>query len=768
VQEAKQALTPGVGAKPALPPRAVLFAVAATRYLPRTMQEVDGAAAVAAVAPLVNEEAAAPLAMVGSLAKCLAANEFLGLASPLREELELTSSQAPEKQMPQLTAEDGFAALAERTTLHALVASLVVHIAGAFTNDPAAVNPLAEYALEPQACKELWMLASPGNEEAMILKAVSAADGKGLTPYSCQCGFKFLVADCGGTNQAGRCPTCKRPIGNVAGAGDYTPAAGQMRLNANGQWEEASKAPGAPIDANAAMDRLPDQPGYLRHANEDLENPFYALQRAGSTIGSIAFRTLHLLVHLSLLAGHLLREACTKTPAEDEAAVRSSAVQLGGLLHNQIDLGIGDAALQCWRYALLDLDTLHQLLPSCSNEGLCAFLHKIIEELPAWCGELQRQASAGQPSKLNSAVKRNAWETSFESKYIKPFSSTMQDRVQQCVASYGVSTEVPLICRTIDEDRALLDEKLTAEQLYRPVLMRIITVPTDRVLKTGFFSDPVNLEKHQFLNLVLRTQTAIQLPCFCHLLLPHPCQHALHLMPPAGHETLIRALQYMWPILDWERFLRDNYSRKIARPSDEERVSGSVTVEKALFGEDVDKDVKLQAKPKYEALVKAFNGLVQMIQQSPKLATRYEDMAGCRNGRVAKEQLEQHKLKALNSRQKLSYVCLDDKDEGLLLLTFLKVLASLQNDFLEQVLAMVPTCAALKAFDMGGGAVSFNPKSKQQVSHPVRAAHTSRHPFVAVARCRRASKLSCKSCSRRTFCNRGPTWKPALRAMTTY
>ncbi|CAK9110700.1 unnamed protein product [Durusdinium trenchii] len=152
-----------------------------------------------------------------------------------------------------------------------------LHLAAAVWTAPGGVGfagPLKQVAL---GRLKGFLPAMPDDEEEMILHALfdgyrTGHFGSGHTRYQCQCGFKYIVADCGQAVGTGRCPNCGRPIGGVQYA-DH----GNRRLDAQPRQGHAGEA------------------GYIRHAASRER------RQAVRELTPLPYRALHFLMHSALL-----------------------------------------------------------------------------------------------------------------------------------------------------------------------------------------------------------------------------------------------------------------------------------------------------------------------------------------------------------------------------------------------------------------------------------------------------------------------------------
>lgn len=203
-----------------------------------------------------------------------------------------------------------------------LFMSVLLHVISRAMSDPIS-SPFGRYLLDPGLLTTEFLPTMPSNEERDLLMAL----GERVTRFECQCGFRYLVGECGAPMQAGSCPKCRRPIGGQS----HRPHAAQQRLD------------------NAPEN---DLPGYISELEEKLPGvPVRSLTRFSCLV-------LDLFLHATLTAGALLHQ--------DRLAVtmKVPAARLQGLCLER--------CLQSWR-ALKAL--LHM-----ADESVAAVVHACVTE----------------------------------------------------------------------------------------------------------------------------------------------------------------------------------------------------------------------------------------------------------------------------------------------------------------------------------------------------------------------------------------------------
>ena len=522
--------------------------------------------------------------------------------------------------------------------------SLAIHLIGVLGEEETANCPFATYIFDLDKASHDFMLASPANERGMILHALGAAH----TVYKCSCGFVYFVADCGMTNESGKCPKCGKNIGNQAGAAGHTAAPGQQRMQDR------------PVGGDEVDSRVPDQAGYVNHLGSDLDSSHYTLTRVSfgqtpNTLSATVFRIMHCLVHLSLFIGEVNR-CLHQTSSSEETSLQ-------GLMQGQLDQSYTHPLEQCWQHALKDILILHQLLPSCTTEGLAAFMHKLVADLPVWCNKSHDEMSGRLM--LDQPTKRNNWESGFEKFVLRLGLSKLQVTGQELVASFA-DTSSPT-----NELHQLIDEASEIRKELKPNIFRVIACPSNAELTASFFSGTSAL-KHGFLRLLLQ------------------------------RDRILTYVQWLWPLVHWERFLRDNYSRKLTRREAQER-----TVHWLLHEREQDRSVVREGKRIFKTFITAWNAILSALRDDPAMQERYTQEMGCRSGGISAGQLVDYKLKEKDC--KICVGCVDKKDISLVLPILTKMLAKIQNEFLFDVIKEVPKSSALRALSLGGDTVNMGP-----------------------------------------------------------
>ncbi|CAG8535691.1 30956_t:CDS:10, partial [Gigaspora margarita] len=103
-----------------------------------------------------------------------------------------------------------------------LICLVIIHILAVHASLPFNHSPLTLYLHRLQDAQNTYILTCPSDEEAILMGAIT-----GVAWYSCDCGYKYVVTECGQTMQNWDCPKCGKTIGGQ----HHKAAAGQTRLD---------------------------------------------------------------------------------------------------------------------------------------------------------------------------------------------------------------------------------------------------------------------------------------------------------------------------------------------------------------------------------------------------------------------------------------------------------------------------------------------------------------------------------------------------------
>ena len=456
----------------AIAPKFALFSAASTIYLPRARVGVDDDEAQRAIPPACTAlgRIVQPSSALGVLAHSLASNEFKHLPARISAGFKLGGAADPK------------------------AASLAVHLAGVV--DATSTGPLATYVHRPANCTRTFVLVAPSDEFASALQGITDV----TKFYQCPCGYRYAVGDCGHVVGVGTCLSCGRQIGGVGGYG-VGPAGG-------------SELGG--VQAN-------DEPGYLREPQEVGRDHRHTVR--GLT--PLGFRSLHLLVHLSLFVGKLLGHD-----------TRGLLTLLRPVAQTE-----EHAATYLWDIVLNDLQLLSRLVSDCTPEQICAWLHDIIQRLPTM---------PNAETNLASSAERRRWEDSFQATFIARVNA---DTIRACAAARPSGTELrPLLHRIVAEE--------VEEEGRVPKLLTPVAIPGLDALRTAFTGNASARRSHAFLQLVL-----------------------IGAQEWSGLE-LLSLVELLWPLLAWDAAMREHWGRQITQEEACNRTIGDLLL--TCEGRDTD------------------------------------------------------------------------------------------------------------------------------------------------------------------------------------
>ncbi|CAG8754397.1 17589_t:CDS:2, partial [Acaulospora morrowiae] len=254
-----------------------------------------------------------------------------------------------------------------------LMKSVIAHVIALHASMPPEASPLATLFHKLDECQSIFIPACISDIEAVLLSAVVASGGQ-VTRYSCECGYKYLIAHCGQAIEATRCPDCKT---RTIGGGNFITAAGNRRLDA--------KPIRGPIDSN-------DQAGYIG----ELTNQ--TMMHSVRFMAPISYRILHLFVHV-LISG-------------SSPAVTNNFLQK----NNQV---ADNAEQYCMDHIQNDWNVLKEIL-NCNDENLALLLHSILSLMT------QNPPPA---SALKTPAERKEWETNFTRNYVSPQTKNVTETI---------------------------------------------------------------------------------------------------------------------------------------------------------------------------------------------------------------------------------------------------------------------------------------------------------------------------------------------------
>ncbi|CAG8454752.1 3616_t:CDS:10 [Acaulospora morrowiae] len=247
------------------------------------------------------------------------------------------------------------------TNSELLLKSVICHVIALHASSSAGTSPLAYMFHNLDKCSKMFIPTCSSDVESVIINAVIQSGQ--VTRYSCSCGFKYVIANCGMANGRGKCPECKATIGGE----NHVISRGQIKLDAN------------PINRALAAR---DQPGYISETNNN------GLNNCLRSLNPASYRILHLFIHAII-------GACGTSP-----------VTTNFLKHDNET----DVSEYCMAHIKSDWFVLQRIF-NISDEDLALLLHSILcmmTEVPP------------MSSTLNSSAEREEWEKNFSSSYVEP------------------------------------------------------------------------------------------------------------------------------------------------------------------------------------------------------------------------------------------------------------------------------------------------------------------------------------------------------------
>ncbi|PKC51864.1 hypothetical protein RhiirA1_543629, partial [Rhizophagus irregularis] len=106
-----------------------------------------------------------------------------------------------------------------------ILKSVIAHIIAYHASLEPNSSPLATYLHNLQNCQNSFILTCVCDQQSadfnLILNSMSS-----FASYSCTCGYRYFVGECGRPMATGRCPNC----GKTIGGSDHVPVAGNNRI----------------------------------------------------------------------------------------------------------------------------------------------------------------------------------------------------------------------------------------------------------------------------------------------------------------------------------------------------------------------------------------------------------------------------------------------------------------------------------------------------------------------------------------------------------
>ncbi|CAB4467000.1 unnamed protein product [Rhizophagus irregularis] len=335
------------------------------------------------------------------------------------------------------------------TNSELLMKSVIAHVIGLHILLDSNTTPLSMYMHNIEDAQNTFVLTCQSDIESSVFNAIAARDN--VSRYSCKCGYKYLIGECGKAMATSKCPECKRLIGgsnNVA-------ATGNTRIDA----------------ANRNAFEPNDQKGYISESiGKDIS---YTTRQ----MPPVAYRILHLIVH-TIIGSQAPSQAVTA-------------------LIQQHNKNYTNAVDYCMEHIKNDWEVLKSIL-NCSDENLALTFHSIIMALT--------NNPPTYNSKLDTPNDRDQWETNFTKIYVLPFTRNINESSAQFRAQIEQNMKKDDVKKSLLEEQInqtnSMDEKYCNENL--PSLWRIICKIDFNSFRAYYISEPKNIRKYPFLNIFFK------------------------------------------------------------------------------------------------------------------------------------------------------------------------------------------------------------------------------------------------------------------------
>ncbi|RIA84473.1 hypothetical protein C1645_742305 [Glomus cerebriforme] len=476
------------------------------------------------------------------------------------------------------------------TNSELLIKSVIAHIIGLHVLLDPKATPLSTYMHKILDAQNQYVLACQSDMENILFNAI--AEREGVTRYSCQCGYKYLIGECGGAMEVSTCPECKKTIGGTS----HRAVDGNIRLDVETKFSFEST----------------DQRGYISEkVNDDIN---YTMR----FMTPVAYRILHLIVH---------------------AIIGSQANSPDSLTfiqqHNKDYTNVED---YCIEHIKNDWNVLKQIL-NCSDENLALTLHSMISTLDENLPNCHKV--------LYFSGNRNDWETKFAQTIALEFTRNINEsaakfrtQIEQNMKKVDVKNS--LLEELINQTN-LMDEKYSNENL--PSLWRIVGKIDYNSFRAYYTSDPKHAKNHPFLSIFFK------------------------------HSKDLPLIKYLYPIVKFVQLLNTKLGYKLSRDD-----AKKLTFRKFIENESNDSEDKVI----YDTLDKSFNDF----------QTSYNTIIN----KVERYQCHTFKIKPhITDKDSIVYGLMEGKDEGIYLCAIIEYLINIQNNFLREVMAIIPgSCNSLR------------------------------------------------------------------------
>ncbi|GES90916.1 hypothetical protein GLOIN_2v1785271 [Rhizophagus clarus] len=338
-----------------------------------------------------------------------------------------------------------------------LIKSVIAHIVIFHASIEPNSSQLAMYLHKLLECQNSFILSCISDIESIVLNAVAITEKTNtnkLTRYSCKCGYKYLIANCGGAVITSKCPEC----GNTIGGANHQAAEGNTMLD---------NKPIAQLDAN-------DQTGYIGEpVNQNLYHSFRYMTPT-------SYRILHLIVHV---------------------LIGASAPQPALVFLQKNDQTATDSENYCMDHIRNDWETLKNLL-NCSDANLALMFHSLISLM------IEKPLSNQQ---VTTSAEREKWETEFTN-YITPLikniTETATNYRMKLSEALNKNQKGSLIENEINQT-LVMDQRYRSENL--PNLWRTIGTISFDGFRAYYMSDTTRNSNFPFLSVFFKYSQQLKL-----------------------------------------------------------------------------------------------------------------------------------------------------------------------------------------------------------------------------------------------------------------
>ncbi|RIB19825.1 hypothetical protein C2G38_2141452 [Gigaspora rosea] len=464
-----------------------------------------------------------------------------------------------------------------------IMKSVIIHIIGAHASLSPESSPLAAYLHQLQECQDQYILACPSDIESVVFNAIAAG---GVSRYVCKCGFKYVIADCGGAVTQSKCPECKNTIGGIS----YNVAAGNRRLDS------------APISSVASN----DQAGYIT------ESPNKTLTYCVRSMLPDSYRILHLFVHTIILASVPSTNATTFIKKNNN--------------------NVNDIEKYCMEHIRNDWNVLKQIL-DVSDENLALLIHSILTEMV--------NNPPSQHNKiLNTSISRDGWERMFSQAYVIPKIRNVTEETTNFRAKLDQATRDAQITSNILEGEINQTLPMGEEYCreYLPRIFRTIANTSFESFRAYYYRDiKYNAQVFPFLDIYFKHYEK----------LPH--------------------IKNLYPIVKFVQIMASRLEYRLTR-----KEANQMTFNKFIQNQSING----QLQETYESLSSAFNDFANAWNETIDHVTRYQ----CHPLPEEKPHID------INST--IVFGLMEGRDTGIFLCAILEYLITLQNNFLQEVMAI--------------------------------------------------------------------------------